>query len=85
MVRALLFNSPEFVNLNKRGHQMYRVGSNKYCKFANGERLTNIKKKIEILDIEVELPDVTTKTSTLRKRSSIIKIQAIESAGYQRL
>lgn len=83
IIRTFLFNSPEFVDLDKRGHQMYSSGLNNYCKFANGEGFTNIKKKIEILDTEVEVPDVTTKTSTLRKRSSIIKIQAIESAGYQ--
>lgn len=83
IVRTYLYNSPEFVDLDKRGHQMYSAGLNNYYKFASGEGFTNIRKKIEILDTEVEIPDVTTRTSTSIKRSSIIKTQAIESAGYK--
>ena len=83
IIRTYLYNSPEFVDFDKRGHQMYSAGLNNYYKFASGEGFTNIKNKIEILDTEVEIPDVIIRTSTQRKRSSIIKIQAIKSAGYQ--
>lgn len=83
MIRSYLYNDSEFIDFDKRGHQMYSAGLNNYYKFASGVGFENIKDKIEILDIEVEVPKLVASTATSRKRSSIIKIQAIESAGYQ--
>lgn len=83
VIKTFLYNNPEFVDLDERGHRMYSASLNNYFKFANGEGFENIKEKIEILDTEIPVPELTNRTTTTRKRSSIIKLQAIESAGYQ--
>ena len=53
IIKTYLYNNPEFVDLDKRGHRMYSAGLNNYCKFANGEEFENIKEKVEILDTEI--------------------------------
>lgn len=83
VIKTYLYNNPEFVDLDERGHRMYSAGLNNYYKFANGEGFENIRERIGILDTEMPIPELTNRTATTRKRSSIIKIQAIESAGYQ--
>lgn len=83
IIRTYLYADPDFIALDKRGHQMYSAGFNNYLKFANGEGFANIRQKIEVMDMEV--PAVQKHVSSIEtwKRSSIIKIQSIESAGYR--
>lgn len=83
IIKTYLYNDPEFVDLDERGHRMYSAGLNNYFRFANGEGFENIKEKIELLDVQVPVPDMGSRITTSRKRSSIIKLQAIESVGYQ--
>lgn len=83
VIRAYLYSDADFVALDKRGHQMYSAGFNNYYKFACGEGFTNIHKQIELLDTQVPMGTKTTSTTTSWRRSSIIKIQSIEFAGYQ--
>ena len=82
IVRAYLFNDAEFIKLNQTGHQMYSSGLNNYYKFASGEGFSNIQKKIKILDGEMPVAEKLKKEIISRPRSSIIKLQSIESAGY---
>lgn len=83
VIKKHLEGNAEFTALDKRGHQMYSTGLNNYIKFAKGEGFGNIKKKIEIFDEEVPIGKIKTRKSTSLSRSSIIKNQSIESAGYQ--
>lgn len=82
IVREYLFNDIEFVELNQTGHQMYSAGLNNYYKFASGDGFSNIQKKITILDGEMPVIEKSKREVTSRPRSSIIKLQTIESAGY---
>ena len=82
IVRAYLFNDAEFIKLNQTGYQMYSSGLNNYYKFASGEGFSNIQKKIKILDGEMPVAEKLKKEIISRPRSSIIKLQSIESAGY---
>ena len=83
MIRTYLYNDPDFVALDKRGHQMYSAGFNNYYKFASGQGFSNIHQQIGVMDIEVPVAEKQTYTMEVWKRSTIIKIQSIESAGYQ--
>lgn len=83
IIKEYLYNDPDFVALNKRGHQMYSAGLNNYYKFASGQGFFNIHKKICVMDMEIQIPEKKLNNIDLWKRSSIIKIQSIESAGYQ--
>ena len=83
IIRTYLYADTNFIALDKRGHQMYSAGFNNYLKFANGEGFANIRQKISVMDIEIPVVQKQTSGVETWKRSSIIKIQAIESAGYQ--
>lgn len=83
IMKAYLYNDPDFIALDKRGHQMYSAGFNNYYKFANGNGFANIHQQIELLDTEVPVAQKQTSSIQNWKRSTIIKIQSIESAGYQ--
>ena len=84
VIKAYLFNDPEFINLNAKGHQMYSSGLNNYLRFAYGEDFANVgNDKIQLLDIELPVPDKKVREVSVRTRCSIIKLQSIESAGYQ--
>lgn len=83
IVKTFLYNDPDFIDLDKRGHQMYSAGFNNYYRFASGQGFTNIRQQIGVMDMEV--PAAQKKTSKMETwtRSTIIKIQSIEAAGYQ--
>ena len=83
IIKTYLYNDPDFVALNQRGHQMYSAGLNNYYKFASGQGFSNIYQEIEELDTELPVANEKMSSVELWERSSIIKIQSIESAGYQ--
>ena len=83
VIKTYLYSEQEFIELDKRGHQMYSAGFNHYYKFASGEGFTNIQRQIEMMDVEVPIPRKNIGKVESWKRSSIIKMQSIESAGYQ--
>lgn len=83
VIKTYLYSEQEFIELDKRGHQMYSAGFNHYYKFASGEGFSNIQRQIEMMDIEVPIPGKNIGNVENWKRSSIIKMQSIESAGYQ--
>lgn len=83
IIREFLYNDPEFITLNARGHQMYSAGFNNYFKFAMGEEFEAAGKTIKLLDVEVAASQPMVKESTSWGRSSIIKNQVLKSANYQ--
>lgn len=72
-----------YVELNKRGHQMYSAALHNYLKFASGESFSEIGDDIEALDIPVE-KDVLERSYIRKeqKRSGIVKLQILEYANY---
>lgn len=62
---------------------MYSAGLNNYYKFASGAGFANIHQMIGVMDIEVPVAHKQTSSVEKWKRSTIIMIQSIESAGYQ--
>lgn len=82
-IRTCLYADPDFIALDKRGHQMYSAGLNNYCKFARGEGFANVLNQIEVMDIEIPATQKQVNCTETWKRSSIIKMQSIELAGYQ--
>lgn len=83
VIKTYLYKDDDFIALDKRGHQMYSAGLNNYYRFASGLGFSNIHEQIEIMDQAVPVGDKKIVTSESWSRSSIIKVQAIESAGYQ--
>lgn len=84
VIKTYLLNDPEFIDLNSRGHHMYSAGLNNYMRFAYGEDFANEGiDSIQMLDIELPVPDKKMREVMERSRSSIIKIQSIEAAGYR--
>lgn len=82
-IREYLYTDPEFLALDKRGHQMYSAGLNNYYKFAEGVGFYNIHNQIQVMDMEVPAKEKYTYSSDTWRRSSIIKNQSIEAAGYR--
>lgn len=83
VVKEYLYKDPDFVDLDTRGHRMYSVGFNHYFRFANGDGFENIHEQIKSMDIEIPIANKQIATINTWKRSSIIKMQSIESAGYK--
>ena len=83
VVKTFLYSDVEFAALDEKGHRMYSVGFNHYIKFANGEGFKNIDKEIELLDMKLPVPKKIERVVSTNSRSSIIKLQSIESVGYK--
>lgn len=83
LIRTYLYSDPDFIALDKRGHQMYSVGFNHYYKFASGIGFANLHNQIAVMDMEIPISGFYHTSTDAWKRSSIIKTQTIESAGYQ--
>ena len=83
IIKEYLYHQPDFVALDKRGHQMYSAGLNNYFRFANGEGFSEKKKELQNMDIEIPALEKTILEITKWKRSSIIKKQSIETADYK--
>ena len=62
---------------------MYSAGFNNYFKFANGKGFENIHQQIGVMDIEIPATNKQLLIVDKWKKSSIIKMQSIESAGYE--
>ena len=83
VIKAYLDSNPEFIALDKRGHNMYSAGFNNYFRFATGEDFKNIGGSLNLLDVEAPVTDLTTREIKVRKRSSIIKTQVLEAADFK--
>lgn len=82
-IRNYLYSSSDFIALDQRGHRMYSAGFNNYYRFACGKEFSSIHDNLHIMDTEMFPTEVQIRATKLRKRSSIIKIQCIEAAGYK--
>ena len=82
MVREVLYSDPEFIVYNERGRRMYSAGLNNYCRFAAGEKFHEIQYKMLLLDVPIAPEEAVIVEQTIWKRSGILRIQAIEMAGY---
>lgn len=83
IIKEYLYSEPEFIELDTRGHRMYSAGFNNYFKFANGKGFENIHQQIGVMDIEIPATNKQLLVADTWRRSSIIKMQSIESAGYE--
>lgn len=83
ILREFLYNDPEFIALNARGHQMYSAGLNNYYKFASGKEFETLGQKIQLLDVQLPVGVREQRISQEWNRSSIIKNQVIESSNYE--
>ncbi len=81
-VRKILYADTDFAELDERGRRMYSAGLNNYCRFASGEGFREAKDKILLLDIPIDPKEAVTVEQSAWKRSGIMRIQAIEFAGY---
>ena len=82
-LNRILLSDPEFVAMNKRGHQMYSAGINNYLRFARGDDFERIGHQLSILDEPIQVPKlITGNKETKWKRSEIIKHQSLKSAHY---
>ncbi len=80
-IKDFLKSDIDFLDLDKRGHRMYSVAFNHYCRFASGKGVLD-DKKIELMDIALSKKEIVTIESKQWKRSSIIKRQSIIASGY---
>lgn len=62
---------------------MYSAGLNNYIRFANGKGFGNLHNHMQIMDVEIPVADKHIVVNNTWRRSSIIKMQSIESAGYR--
>ena len=82
-IQKYLYVDPDFRTLNKRGNHMYSAALNNYYRFACGTDFSKMYKQMKVMDIAVPISDQRTITIEKWNRSSIIKRQSLESAGYQ--
>lgn len=82
VLKGFLYTNPDFLALDKRGHQMYSAGFNNYYRFASGDEFIKLDRKIKLLDIAVPAGKQQAVVNKGWRRSSIIKNQVIESANY---
>lgn len=82
-VVSFLKTELEFIELNRRGHQMYSSGLNNYLRFITGESFEKSENIIEKMDIPIAPIEQDRRTLNYWKRSSVIKVQAIVGANYQ--
>lgn len=81
-VKEYIYNDVYFVEFNKKGHQIYSSSLNNYIKFAQGYEFSEIKERIELLDIELPVNKKISTTNSI-VRSEIIKNQCLEYADYK--
>ena len=62
---------------------MYSAGFSNYYRFACGKEFAGIHDRISIMDTEMPVTEIKFQSVKVQKRSSIIKIQSIESADYK--
>lgn len=83
IIKEYLYNEPEFIKLDERGHRMYSAGLNNYFKFANGDGFSGVEDDMRVMDIEISKRERNTTVVEYWKRSSIIKTQSIKAASYK--
>ena len=83
IMRNYVYRDSEFIALDTRGNRMYSAGLNNYYRFALGEELFEKKDSLRSLDMVLPVGEKTIITHEEWKRSSIIKLQTLEAAGFK--
>lgn len=91
-LKEILYKDPDFISLNKQGHQMYSAGLNNYFRFASGEFIEQEHVAAREMDIPmapdapIDTPENPSGTYVAKskhwKRSSILRNQALAFAHY---
>lgn len=81
-VREVLFNDADFVEMNRRGNQMYSAGLNNYCRFADGNDFSLHTHSIDKMDVPVEKEDPIIVEQKIWRRSDILRTQVLTASGY---
>jgi len=82
-IRDIIFADQDFIDMNKRGNQMYSAGLNNYCRFAEGEGFLHESSFIGVMDTPIEKEDFEIVQQKIWKRSGILRTQAIAAANYK--
>lgn len=83
IIREYIYSDPDFVALDTRGNRMYSAGLNNYYRFASGEDMFGKQDVLKNLDIELPVGKKVVVTHEEWRRSSIIKVQTLESASHK--
>lgn len=83
VMRNYVYSDLEFIALDTRGNRMYSAGLNNYYRFALGEELFKKRDALKSLDMRLPIGEKAIVTRTEWKRSSIIKLQTLEAAGFE--
>lgn len=82
-VRSILYQDPEFIEIDTRGRRMYSAGLNNYYRFACGTGLQKICENQISLDIPIHAQESIVIQQESWKRSGIIKTHVLELADYK--
>lgn len=83
IAREFLYQDLDFIEKDRKGHQMYSAGLNNYCRFAIGEGLNNKGKESNIFDCITPKGTIIEVTIKKWRRSSIMKWQSIQMANFK--
>ena len=81
-LKEILLMDPDFVSMDKIGHQMYTAGLNNYCRFAEGADLAVKSENLMLFDTPRLREEDTLVTSSKPARNPINKRQVIRWSGY---
>ena len=82
-LKNILSFDPEFIELDKRGHQMYSAGMKNYIRFINATDFDHIGDKVKLMDEPVQVPAVKTTEHDTWQRSAIIRKQVLMAEDYK--
>ena len=68
---GILLKDSSFIEMNKRGHQMYTAGLNNYLRFAKGEGFERIRSQVVLMDVPMDMPGSTT---SLVKKQKLLRL-----------
>lgn len=80
---SILKMDNKFLELDKRGHQMYSAAVNNYMRFAEGDDFFKSEYSFEQIDIPLIVKEEKMIYSEVRSRSSIIKLQSLKASKYE--
>ena len=82
LVKEVLDNDADYVELNSRGNQMYSAGLKNYFRFAEGKEFFLQDHSIDKMDMPVEKEDPVIVEQKIWKRSDILRTQVLTASGY---
>ena len=83
VLRDALYSDQGFMEMNRRGHQMYSSGMNNYLRFAEGQDFSKLNQQLTLLDRPMPAPKEACSVHDTWKRSAIIRDQVLIAAEYQ--